>query len=249
VLLTLLLAIACGEGETQEAGPPDAGSPPTSDIPPAEARRELEAMSATWADNQAKVAYDFTSSASQNVTQLGAMTVYRSPLGLRLDITGSSIASTFGDEDCDCHLARSEMDEATLIIKADEAFRCIGGADGEGECLPMDSLADEADTLPFLRAFITPSALSESVAEATAGTDIGRTQEQIAGQEADCYTVGGSATEESGGTQWCFGPDGILLRLSGVYPDTPGAGPFRLEAVTVSREVSDADFELPYPLT
>ncbi|MEE8369165.1 MAG: hypothetical protein V3S00_00185 [Dehalococcoidia bacterium] len=249
VPLMLLLAIACGEGESREAIPPDRGSPPASDIPPAEARRELEAMSAAWADNPAKVAYDFTSNARPNFTELGAMTAYRSPQGLRLDISGSSAGSLFDDEDCDCRLAKSEMEETTLIFREDEAFRCTSGAEGEGECLLIDTPTDEADTLPFLRALITPGALSESVAVAITGADIGRTQEQIAGEEANCYTVGGSATEESDGTQWCFGTDGILLRLSGAYSDTPGAGPFRLEAITVSREVSDADFQLPYPLT
>jgi hypothetical protein len=248
--LVLLLAIACGEGEPREADlSPDGGSPLVSDIPFTEARQELAAVSAAWADNPSTIEYDFTSEAKPNFTELGTITAYRSPQGLRLDITGFSVGSLFGDEDCDCHLARGELEAATLIFKADEAFLCTGDGDGEGECLAIDAPTDDTETLPFLRDLITPGALSGSVAEATAGTDIGRTQEQIAGEEVNCYTVGGSATEDSDGTQWCFGTDGILLRLSGTYSDIPGAGPFRLEAVTVSREVSDADFQLPYPLT
>ena len=248
--LMLLLAIACGEGESREADrSPDGASPPVSDISLTEASQELAAVSAAWADNPSTIEYDFTSEARPPFTEMGTIIAYRSPQGLRLDITGFAVGSLFGDEDCDCHLARGELEATTLILKADESFLCTGDDDGEGECLAIDTPTDEADTLPFLRALMTPGALSGSVAEVAAGADIGRTQEQIAGEEVNCYTVGGSATEDSDGTQWCFGTDGILLRLSGAYSDIPGAGPFRLEAVTVSREVSDADFQLPYPLT
>jgi len=49
--------------------------------------------------------------------------------------------------------------------------------------------------------------------------------------------------------QWCFDKDGVPLRLVGIYTDANGTVDFRLEAASVSRTISDVDFEPLYPGT
>ena len=78
------------------------------------------------------------------------------------------------------------------------------------------------------------------------GVEIDTFQETIAGESADCFSVSGSFEGESGDAEWCFTDDGILLRFAGTFADE---GEFRLDATAVSRDVSDADFEPPYPVT
>jgi hypothetical protein len=247
VLLTLLLAISCGESE--DGNPILAGSPTAGDISPADLRQELEEMSAAWAGNSAKVTYDFTSSTRFNITETGSITVYWGPHDWRMDISGFSISQPLGEEDCDCHLSRSELEETTLIVTADNTLRCTAPADGAGQCLSVDTPTLETVSLPFLEELIKPEALSKAIAEAVGDADIDHSTQQIAGEEAICFSVGGSAQEQSGKTEWCFAEDGILLRFAAAGPADVEAGAFRLEATEISRDVSDADFEPPFPVT
>ena len=114
---------------------------------------------------------------------------------------------------------------------------------------------NSADTLapPFLDEFINPDALTASITDSiddVMGFEFDTFQETIAGESADCFSMSGSFEGESGQAEWCFTDDGILLRIAASMLAEDGeVGEFRLDATAVSRDVSDADFEPPYPVT
>jgi hypothetical protein len=111
--------------------------------------------------------------------------------------------------------------------------------------------------------FLEPSALYESIKEVAAVSPIQQyeyTHVLVGSREfpGTCFWNGSfafSTTSDPPGKplglhRWCFTLDGVFIQYQHqALPDRnyrPWEG--RLRAFEVSREVSDADFELPYPL-
>ena len=217
-----------GDGQT----PPDGDGTPTPTETPDDGgsdsdslSSELQSLASEWADKTARVTYEF-SSQGQGEDFTGEMTLYwRSP-EWRMDMLTAD-------------------GEVIMIAAEDKTLIC-----SEGACLAVPNIGSAGvGAPPFLGTVTDPDAFSASISNTVTGVDVDSFQETIAGESADCFSVSGSFEGESGDAEWCFSDDGIMLRFAGAFEEAGEEGEFRLEATAVSREVTDGDFEPPYPVT
>ena len=236
-LSVALLAAACGGGGEEEGKTPAAKESPTAEGSPTGQRtpaagqtatsggdtgKELKELSADWGNITAKVTYDFTSTAGGQTTET-RMTFYSRPPDSRLEYKDGS-------------------QETIFLSTGGKSYICTAQG-GQGTCLA--SPTGDSVPLPFFGDFADPDAIDEAVGDVL-GVDIYRFQEEIAGEDAECFSASGSFTVAQGKATWCFADDGLLLR-SAFGGGT--SGEFSMEATEVSRKVSDSDFEPPYPVT
>lgn len=230
VLVAGSLVLACSSDKKDDDGSqptattssgsgetPSAGETPSDAETPSggDAQAELDQLASEFATKDAKIAYEYTSTGEAALE--GAFTIYWKPPGAwRMDLATDS-----GD--------------VTLVSSGGKSYVC-----SEGQC--FESPAATALPLPFLTYFTDPSALTGAIDSAIAGVNVDRSSESIAGQDATCYAFSGGAT---GSGQYCFGSDGVLLRLKTSF----GGSDFTLEATTVEGTVTDADVQPPYPIT
>jgi len=132
-------------------------------------------------------------------------------------------------------LVDTDSGETTSFISTEDATylctgeQCIGYPAGGG-----------VNPIPFVSQYANPSAITQLVA-GYRGVDIEQSEEKIAGLDATCFSV-----EQAGTTvSWCYGDKGLLLRSA----TESSAGSFLMEATEVDLEISDEDFEPPYPVT
>lgn len=237
----LLIAAACGGGQGEEAGkttPSATGTPAAQETPTAtetaaaetpgagDLAQELESLAKEWANKPAKVSYEFTST-SDGEEESGTMTVYwRPPDAWRFDYS-------------------DEAGGGSVIVSGGTTYFCD---QQEEQCLSMNTPISQVVPLPFVGFFADPTALSDYILEVVTGLEINRSSRTIAGEDARCYSTAGTIEGQTGQAEWCFTSDGILLLLSGSSSGPTGEGSFHLEATSVSRQVSDADLEPPYPV-
>jgi hypothetical protein len=186
-----------------------------------DASGELSDLAGQWATKEAKISYDFTSS-SGGTESGGTFTLYwKPPDSWRLDITVDG--------------------EATAIISTAGASYICTDAGGQGQCLETPATQIP---VPFLGSFLDADAYESLVAGTFAGVEVDRSEETIAGQDAQCYTASGAVEGEEREGQFCFSSDGVPVRMS------VGAtgSEFTMEATSVETSVADADFEPPYDI-
>lgn len=128
--------------------------------------------------------------------------------------------------------------------------RSENGPTGPASCVvgpPGDKGIDEALDL-FLQMTLQ---LRDAIArEGLGGAEVSALPSRnIAGVEADCFAVKGTLKEPRGDQpyddQFCLSRDGILLSMQG----STTALQVSVEATHVGTEVTDADFEPPYPVS
>ena len=129
---------------------------------------------------------------------------------------------------------------STIIISAGgESYLCASSG-GEGACLMVDIGETEAQTAHLAPLFDVPRELTEQAE----GVDLLNSSERgIGGVDATCFTVS-SDISGLGDGEVCFSEEGLLLLLRS---DTNGDS-LTFEATSVSTDVTDADFELPYDI-
>ncbi len=227
-LLFALLAAACDgngdEGERPEAaGTPEVGETPEADGD-GEGLADLEALAAEAAGGvTAKVTYRYRSEVNGEVTE-GEWVLVQRPPDSRFEISGTED----GEE------------SRTIIISAGgKTYLCTSVA-GEENCLAAETEVTEAETALLDPLFDIPQELAEDAED----IDLGETsQRSIAGVDATCFTVT-SGVVELGQGEVCFSDEGVLLLVQG----ESGGDSFSFEATSVSTDVTDADFEPPYPI-
>jgi hypothetical protein len=237
-----LLVAACGGGDDDNGD--DNGDEPTATVPAgdrdaddgdgaddgdadngdgADLGDELRDLAAQFGVEEVKIEYDF-SATGDGADETGSMTLYwKPPDAWRMDFSG-------GGEDA-------------IFITTDEAsYICA-----EDQCL-LSPLA-EAIPIPFLSFITEPEELSDLIGENILGLDVDRSEREIAGMDATCFSMEGTIEGETGSGEYCFSDNGILLLLRAGGSGMDGAGEFSLEATSVDDEVDDEDFEPPFPVT
>jgi outer membrane lipoprotein-sorting protein len=184
---------------------------------------ELQALYKEWEKTPAKVSYDMTST-SVSGTDKTSITLYRRFPDWRMDVSSSS------------------QGNAILIVAGGAVYAC-STEPGAEECISYDpSQVDASAPLGIFDPNATAGNLS--------GLNVDRSEQDIAGEAATCFS-GTSTTEGiTSKTEWCFASDGTLLQFTGTSND-PAATNSTVEATSVNRNVTDADFDFnpPYPVT
>ena len=184
---------------------------------------DLESLAAAATEGVvAKVTYTITTEEGGE-TFKGEWVLVQRPPDSRIEISGSE----------------GEMEFRTIIINAGgKSYLCFAMG-GEGSCLVTEEEVAGAEASPLDLLFYIPGAIAEDVE----GVDIDDTsQRTIAGQDATCFTIGGLA--ELGEGEICFSDRGLLLYLQSEVDGLNST----FEATSVSRDVTDADFDPPYDL-
>lgn len=121
----------------------------------------------------------------------------------------------------------------SFINQGDSTFICSGG-----QCFSYPA-GGAVNPVPFVSQYAEPGAIERIAAQA--GVDIQKTEEEIAGINARCFHL----SEEGVAVTWCFSDDGLLLLGASKSADAE----FEMRASEVNRNVSDADFKPPFPVT
>jgi hypothetical protein len=174
--------------------------------------------------------YEFEGQDEEGNDLSGNLTILGLEGNLRVDFEGFQA----GDEEF----------SGSVIATTDAAYLCAEGLQEgeEGTCFEFAG-TDELDEtgLPFgdLLGDLLPLA-DEAGVEVTDADD-----REIAGEDADCFNVTQEAVEEEleGESLVCLAENGIPLLVEG----SAEGGEFRLEATSVSDDVSPSDFEPPFP--
>lgn len=243
-LMAGVLLAACGGDEEEDAGSPAAasptvateeaaptetptevGTPAAAETPPAdEITAELAALSDKWASTPAKVTYRYSYRSDGDTGEATHTQYWRPPDARRWD----------------------RREDSSILIEI-----AVGGGgylcsmeDGEGFCTPMEAA-------PVLSRWfvIDPASIRESM-EMVPGVEIKRSTRTIAGEKATCFSAAAEASGKQSRAEYCFASDGILLLHASSYSSAEDSfdSESRVEATEVSRQVSDADFEPPYPV-
>jgi hypothetical protein len=132
----------------------------------------------------------------------------------------------------------SDGSTGIFITRPDASYSCDSSSQ---TCIQFAGSGDSGDLGFGLGALFSSQYIDALVAAAEAqGIDVSKSDESINGIDATCFS--GSSSTESG--KFCFNDSGLL-----VYEEsTSSTGTTKLEATNVG-DVSDSDFEPPYPVS
>jgi hypothetical protein len=229
VVISSMLAWACGGGgEEKPSGPTapvatsPAGTTPTVGTTPEAAAGggEFSGVAEKFANSTFKVTYQL-SGAGAGVTN-GSMTWYKKGDSLRMDMSGEM---------------EGQQTSATFIMGSDKSYFCTSGAEtGEaGFCFETTSAegAGVGDMASELEKTLTDPNVNV----------VSTSSRNIAGEDAKCYTV--QSPDIEGEAELCMSSDGVPLYSK----STEQGGEVTMEATDFSHDVSDSDFEPPYPVS
>ena len=233
--IAVLAVAACGGGDDNtSSNTPAASSSNGSGATGSSATNTAEATAGSTDSNDvldqlAALGNDIdqvTGKVSYNVTDAdgstSTFTLYAKPPKSRIDSTDSSDNST-----------------TSFIETEDASYTCESTSNS---CLKTPATSGSSAGLGLFGAFFSPEYVDALVSAARAqGIDVQKSSENIAGTDADCYS--GTETDGTFG-KFCFG-NGLMLYTE----TTDSSGTTKLEATSFSSDVSDSDFEPPYPVT
>ncbi len=131
--------------------------------------------------------------------------------------------------------ADSEGDSVIMITTPEQTLLC-----SEGAC--FDASGAMGGTMPNIGDMFTES-IDDVQAETTSGTVRRIDGREIAGTDTECVEFEDEAEGVSGVA--CYAEGGIPLFIESESSE----GTFRMEATAFSTDVSDEDFEAPFPVT
>jgi hypothetical protein len=229
----VLLLAACGGN----AGPP--GTPTN-----AESVTRVKAVSRLWEKQVARISYDVANKrdiprAIGAIPFDSSVVLYWRPPDWRLDVFAAPGGQGL---------------QASLLEVRGTTYVCTPSESG-GRCITVSTLAEtsaEVGVPPFAVLFAEPRALRVAVekvfARETSYERVYFGRPTLAGLGATCFQHGSNLYDPAFRLAiWCFTDDGLFLYLQSVLREIISWDGF-LHATEVSRQVTDADFQLPYPL-
>jgi hypothetical protein len=234
VVISSLLA-ACGGGGGEKPGTatapaaaspagntPEAGTTPEAATTPAaqQGGGQFGDLAAKFANVTFKATYSISGGSGATGTQ-DSMTMYKKGDNLRIDMTGE---------------IQGQQQTAIFITRPDQSYLCSDMPEmGGGTCFtaPSDSGQGAGDMIAGLE-----SALTDPSVEV-----VSTSSRQIAGEDATCYTV--RAPDSEGDSEVCLNSDAVPLFTR----DTTGGQEMSVEATSFGHDVSDSDFDPPYPVS
>lgn len=189
-----------------------------------EALRDLETLASEAAEGVvAKVTYKITSDVGGQGFEQEWVVVQRPP-DSRFELSSSEGLVQF---------------RTIIISSGGKSYLCFSSG-GEESCLVTSAELAGVETAAFDPIFDISQKLAE---EAEDVEIIDTSQRRIAGVDASCFKVR-SELLDLGDGEVCFSAEGILLLLRSEVDDVGST----IEATSVSTDVTDEDFELPYEL-
>lgn len=190
--------------------------------------KELQKLAEKFAESTFQAVYTVAGGEAGSPLQDGTITIYKDgPNKLRFDIKAEQDGEVF---------------EGAFIQSDTGSYFCIVG--GEFGALLGDEAGDGICTKSDPQ---DPSNPVASLADEFGDLDIGNVEikskedRKIAGQDGTCYVVFDKDVNET--TTTCFNDDGVLLAI-----ESQAADGLSFEATSVEGDVSDSDFEPPYPV-
>ena len=236
VLLSSVLLWACGGDEEEKPGAttapaatsPAEGTAPAEESPEADRTPQAQGdvgefgdLAEKFAEATFKATYEIASTGGEQ-DLAGTMTWYKKGDDVRVDIESE---------------IEGETESATIIERGDQSYFCsqIPELGEGGTCFQSPEGSDDiaADFVGSVGELFTDPDVEIVSTESR----------DVAGQEVDCFVVHDPALE--GDTEVCLTGDGVPLASR----STTNGEEMVLEATDFSREVSDQDFELPYPVS
>jgi outer membrane lipoprotein-sorting protein len=159
------------------------------------------------------------------------------------DSDGSVSSMTFYAKPPNSRFDSSDGTTTTIIIYTpDTTYICDSDTES---CLATPGSGDTG-ALGLVGAFLSPDIISAYVAVAeAAGVDASKSDETINGIDATCFSWDDDSADGVSTGKFCFNDAGVM-----VYQETEDdSGTSILEATDYSSDVSDSDFEPPYPVT
>jgi hypothetical protein len=243
VLISSLFLWACGGGNNEDSGAaptaqptargaaetPESGETPEAVESP-EAVETPEAqqdggqfgdLARAFGDAEFKATYQLSGTDPSGAFE-GTMVWYKKGDNLRIDFESE---------------VEGEQISATIISGPDQSYLCteIPGMGEGGSCFASSDSTGEG---PEAIVSDLESALTDPSVEV-----VSTSSRQIAGEDADCFTI--RSPEFQGDAEFCLSQDGVPLYGKGTDPDGTESS---LEATDFSHDVSDSDFEPPYPV-
>lgn len=131
----------------------------------------------------------------------------------------------------------------TFITTADTSISCDSSSE---TCFSFGGGSSGGGGLNLFAAFLSSDSVGVYVAAAkAAGVDVDTSSESHGGVDAQCFSWTDDV-EDSGTGKLCFAKNTGIM----VYQEfTDADGTFKLEVLEYSNDVSDSDFEPPYPVT
>lgn len=209
---------------------------------PEETLEKLQARTAEWAGAQAKISYVLTTTTTPQGIDASTWTLYWRPPDWRLDFAGRSAGQPV---------------QGSVIVTGGRIYNCESRG-GSGECHEAGPVKPELGRtggtavvllpFPFLAFISSPNGFDQPTAGITSlGGEFDRKGRTIAGEKGDCFFVFGGQLRLSK-TEWCFAEDGILLGMLTTVESPERKLEARLEALSISRDVADGDFQPPFPV-
>ncbi len=237
LIALLLAAAACGDDDddddTGDGGDATAtesadngnggngGNETTSAEDGSEASSDLSALAADYEDFTGVIKYQTTGFGDDSFT---SMKIYKGEDSSRVDFEGSGSTGT-------------------VITTPDAFYYC-----SEGTCIKYSSGDTSIDPTAGLTAFLSADNINSQFSDLPDGVDVEKSDEEIAGVDATCYTYSGDVDDTESGDESgkiCFSDSGLLLKLD--FDSASGGGSF--VAVEASDSVDDGDFDPPFPVT
>jgi len=226
-ILMLVLITACGgddekktnEGSSQPSATKSTSGGETTDDTSSGGASDLSDLAAEYSNFTGVVKYE-TSGFGDSFT---SMTIYKDKGRSRVDYEGADGSGSF-------------------ITNADGSFACA-----ENQCIKYPA-GQGLDPTAAFTTFISAETIEKSYGDIPEGVDVKKSSRQIAGTDTTCYTYSGNIDETEAGDESgeiCFAESGLLLKLE--FNSASGGGAFN--AVEASQDVSEADFEPPFPVT
>jgi hypothetical protein len=229
VVISSVLAWACGGGgEEKPSGPtapaatsPAGKTPTVGETPQAQAGgSEFTGLADKFGKATFKVTYQLSGGGA--TPSQGTMTWYKKGDNMRMDIAGE---------------VQGQQENVILIIRPDTSYYCTSAPEvGEGgTCFSAPSEAGQGVTQ-------TAAELEKTLTDPSVDV-LSTSSRNIAGEDAKCYTV--SSPNIEGQAEMCLSGDGVPLSTK----ETAGGVETTMEATDFSHDVSDSDFEPPYPVS
>lgn len=220
VVISSMLAWACGGGGEEPSGPTaPAATSPAGETPEAGTTPEAQQGGSEF------------SGLADKFGKVTFKVTYQLSTGGATPTQGSITWYKKGDN-LRMDIAGGILGQQTssiLIIRPDTSYVC-----NEGSCFESPTVAGGYSVLvtQFEKALTDPSV-----------NVLSTSSRNIAGEDAKCYTVSGPDVE--GQAEMCLSGEGVPLYAKQIAVGAETT----MEATDVSRDVSDSDFEPPYPVT